>query len=269
MRTGTDFLQAGARVLMLAVILCGCAGQSAREAAPLRPPETEAQPEWNPAAEGPNHLALARNLIGQGHYTVALRQIDLAIQEDESAAESRYLMGVCQRKIGDLAGARKSFEQAIRLDREYAPAYSDLGIVCFMSRQYNEAHEALSKAVALNPANPDFLNNLGVLEMRTHRAKSALTHFEQCLKIVSDYGPAKNNLAECLVRLGRDNTALSFLERHFPPAVACNNLGGIYEQVGYPSQARVMFLRALEQDPDLTAARRNLNRLETKENSQP
>lgn len=269
MRTGTVFLHAGACWLTLAVILFGCAGQSAQEAAPLRPPETESQLDWHPGSAEPNHLALARDLIWQGHYSVALRQLELAVQADENGPEPYYLMGMCHRKIGDAAKARENFRRAIRMDRGYAAAYNGLGIVCFKAGQYPEAHKALSKAVALNPANPDFLNNLGVLEMRTHRAKAALNRFEQCLKIVPDYGPVKNNLAECLVRLGRDNAALSFLQRHFPPAVACNNLGAIYERVGYPSQARGMFLRALEQDPDLTAARNNLNRLETKESSQP
>lgn len=268
MRIGTVFLHTGLCGLMFAVILCGCAGQSAQKAPPLRPPETEANPDWQPSAE-PNHLALARDLIRQGHHTVALRQLDLAIQADESGPEAHYLRGVCQRETSDLAGARKSFHRAIRLDREYAPAYNGLGIVCFKTGLYPEAHKAFSKAAALNPANPDFLNNLGVLEMRTHRAKTALTRFEACLRIAPDFAPAKNNMAESLVRLGRDAAALAFLEGHFPPAVASNNLGAIYEQVGYPSRARGMFLRALEQNPDLTPANRNLNRLETKENSQP
>jgi Tfp pilus assembly protein PilF len=269
MRAGIVVRQAGVCLLTLGVILCGCAGQSAQEAAPLRPPENEAQPQWHPGEDGPNHLALARDLIRQGHYTVALRQIDLALQADERTAEPHHLRGVCQRETGDLTGARKSFRRAIRLDHEYAPAYDGLGIVFFKTGQYPEAHKALSKAVALDPANPDFLNNLGVLEMRTQKISTALTRFEQCLRIAPDHGPAKNNLAECLVRLGRGDEALVFLERHFPPAAACNNLGAIYERVGSPSRARDMFLRALEQDPDLSAARRNLNRLETKEDSQP
>jgi Tfp pilus assembly protein PilF len=268
MRTGIVFPCAGVCGLIVAVILCGCAGQSAKETAPLLPPETEAQPDWQPSAE-PDHLALARDLIRQGHHTVALRQLELAARANESDPESHYLRGLCQRETGDPAGARKSFQDAIRLDREYAPAHNGLGIVYFTNRQYPEAHKAFSKAAALNPANPDFLNNLGVLEMRTHRAKTALTRFEACLRIAPDFTRAKNNLAESLVRLGRDAAALAFLERHFPPAVACNNLGIIYERVGYPSRARGMFQRALEQDPDLAAARRNLNRLETKENSQP
>jgi Tfp pilus assembly protein PilF len=268
MRIGTVFLHTGLCGLMFAVILCGCAVQSAQKAPPLRPQETETQPDWQPSDE-PNHLALARDLIRQGHHTVALRQLELATRGNESDPESHYLRGVCQRETGDLAGARKSFQRAIRMDREFAPAYNGLGIVCFTSGQYPEAHKAFSKAATLNPADPDFLNNLGVLEMRTHRAKAALTRFEACLRIAPDFTPAKNNLAECLVRLGRDAAALAFLEHHFPPAVASNNLGAIYEQVGYPSRARGMFLRALEQDPDLTAANRNLNRLETKENSQP
>ena len=266
MRAGIVLLQAGTW-LALAVLLSGCAGSSARKSAPPQPMETEAQ--WHPATARPDHLALARDLIRQGHHTVALRQLELAIQTDNGAAEPHYLRGVCQRERGDLAAARKSFQRAIRLDREYAPAYNGLGMVCFMEHRYPEARNALEKAVDLNPANPDFLNNLGVIEMRTHRTRSALTRFEQCLRIAPDVPRAQNNLAECLVRLGRSDEALAFLQRHFPPAVACNNLGAIYNRVGYPSRARGMFKQALAHDPDLAAARRSLNLLETRENRQP
>ncbi|BBO83365.1 hypothetical protein DSCO28_39310 [Desulfosarcina ovata subsp. sediminis] len=38
-------------------------------------------------------------------------------------------------------------------------------------------------------------------------------------------------------------SALVFLERYFPPAIASNNLGVIYERLGYPSKARGMFPR--------------------------
>ncbi|BBO89725.1 hypothetical protein [Desulfosarcina ovata] len=64
-------------------------------------------------------------------------------------------------------------------------------------------------------------------------------------------------------------SALVFLERYFPPAIASNNLGVIYERVGYPSKARGMFPRALEHYSGLAVARRNLKRLETKEVRQP
>jgi tetratricopeptide (TPR) repeat protein len=96
-----------------------------------------------------------------------------------------------------------------------------------------------------------------------------LARFEQCLRIAPDHIRAKNNLAECLVRLGRNRAALAFLEAHFPPATAYNNLGGIYQNVGNLSQAHSMFLRALEQDSELAAARHNLNHLDPKKEVQP
>lgn len=269
MGRGVLFVQVGVCWLMMAVCLGGCTGRWGRETAAVRPLETQSRPDWRPTATEPDYLALARDLIRQHHYTVALRQLDLAIQADENAAEAHYLQGVCQRETGDQASARESFQRAIQSDREYAPAYNGLGIVGCMDGQYELARKAMQKAVALNPANPDFLNNLGVVEIRARLVKSALTRFEQCLRIAPDHTRAKNNLAECLVRLGRNQAALAFLEKHFPPAAACNNLGVIHERVGYPSQARGIFRRALEIDPHLAAARHNLNRLDAKEAPQP
>ena len=256
-------------VLLAAILLGGCAGRSAPPEFVLHPPETEVQPDWQPADAKPNHLALAQDLMEQGHYAVAMRQLFLAAEADSSDPEPYYLLGICQRETGNWPEAKDNFQHAVDRDRDYAPAYNGLGIAYFMKKQYASAHEAMAKAVSLNPADPDFLNDLGVLEMQTHRTQQALSRFRQCLRVSPDHVRAKNNMAECMVLLGRDDAALDFLEQHFPPAVACNNLGGIYERVGYRPRARVMFVRALALDPDLAAARRNLNRLETKENSQP
>jgi superkiller protein 3 len=255
--------------VLAAMLLGGCAGRSAAPEAVLQPPETEVPSDWQPAEVKPNHQALARDLINQGHCTVAMGQLARAAEADPSAPEPVYLMGVCQRKTGNLPAAMDSFKRALVLDRNYAPAYHGMGLVYVEKKQTDQAHTNLLKAVALNPADADFLNDLGVLEMRMQRAGQALQRFEQCLQIAPDHIRAKNNLAECLVRLGRAGQALDFLKQHFPPAVAYNNLGGIYVNVGSFSKARSMFERALEYDPELTVARRNLNRLETKGNSQP
>jgi Tfp pilus assembly protein PilF len=254
---------------MLLAALTGCAGRSTPPPVELKPPESESQTNWRPTAAEPNHLALARDLMGQGHHSVAIRQLTQAAEADPTSPEPQYLLGVCQREIGDMTAARSHFRRAIDLDRDHAPAYNELGIIYFMDNDYLAARKAMQAAVALNPANPDFINNLGVLEMRTNHPREALQRFEECLRIAPDHVQAKNNMAECLVRLGRDNVALAFLQQHFSPAAAYNNLGAIYQQVGYRSHARSMFLRALRIDPDLAEARRNFNRLEMKETPQP
>ena len=266
MRRG--FIGFSTGMLIVLTVLSGCTGAQKTLARPDMPPQlptaTE-QPDWHPAMAKINHLALARHLVDQGHYPVAMRQLRDAIQETNDDPEPHYLLGVCQRETGDLTAARQSFEQAIRLDRDHAPAYNGLGITCFLMNRTVEAHGALSQATALDPANSDFQNNLGILEMRQNHLNAARSRFEQSLHLFPDQPRVVNNLAECLVRLGRDTDALTVLNRHYPPATACNNLGSVYLVIGRPEPALEMYRRALIQDPELDAARRNLNRITTEE----
>lgn len=256
---------------MLFSLVLGCAGSDrpSQADALLRPPEDQAPPSWQPEKANPNHLALARDLVHQGYYTVAMGQLTRVIKEKGDASEPHCLLGVCHRETGDLSSALKSFQRAISLDKAYAPAYSGLGITYFMKNQYPLARKAMEKAVALNPASADYHNNLGVLEMRQNCPKAALSRFTQCLRIDPGHARAKNNMAECLVRLGRDGAALAFLKQQLPPATACNNLGVVYLTVGQPVRAQKMFRRALAHDPSLAAARRNLNRMEKREDPTP
>ncbi len=255
---------------MLTGILTGCAGNNATlPAGVLQPPEKEVPSDWQPEKLTPNHLALARDLVHQGYYTVAMRQLTQALNEKTDDPEPHCLLGVCQRETGNLAAARNSFYRAIDLDPEYAPAYSGLGITYYLLNRDGPARDALEKAAKLNPADADYQNNLGVLELQRNRLDSARSYFEQCLRLDPGHSRAKNNLAECLVRLGQDDTALEFLKRHFPPATACNNLGGVYLATGQPALARRMFRQALDHDPNLAAARRNLNRMKKREDLTP
>ena len=117
----------------------------------------------------------------------------------------------------------------------------------------------MEKAIALNPANPDYHNNLGVVEMRRNHLDAAEKRFEQCVYLDTGHGRCINNLAECLVRMERDNGAVALLLSHLSPATAYNNLGGVYMILGRRETARKMFLKALDLSPHLPAAMHNLN----------
>jgi Flp pilus assembly protein TadD len=255
---------------VLTVMLIGCAGSgsASRQTAALRPPEQGASADWHPE-DVPNHLALARKLVRQEHYAVAMRQLADALKANGKDPEVHYLTGVCHRETGDLKSARTDFLKAIALDAGYAPAHNGLGITYFLMNRPDKAREALEKAISFNPANADYPNNLGVLDMRRDRLDAAKARFEQCLQLDAGHICCMNNMAECLVRMGRDSDAQALLQSHQSPATAYNNLGAVYMAIGRPGQARQMFFKALDQDPALPAASHNLNHMDDKESAQP
>lgn len=258
-------------VVMPSALLTGCAGSknNPRPAAERQAPDILDKGDWRPEAARPNHLALARDLVSHGHYTVAMAQLTQSLKEQDRNPEPHTLLGICYRETGDLNAAIAGFERAIALDEEYAAAHGGLGIAYYMAGQYDSARTAMEKAVNLDPADANHQNNLGVLEMRCDRPSAAMHRFEQCLRINPDHPSATNNLAECLVRLERDEDALTLLSRCFAPETALNNLGAIYVSINRPANARKMFRRALSRNRNFAPARRNLDRLDKKEEPTP
>ena len=255
--------------VIVAVSLAGCGGapwkrgQDPREAMALR---AEDQADARPCRRdepGADRLALARELVARGHYPVAQVQLREWLARNDGDPEAHHLLGVCRREGGDAAGAVAAFETAIAHDPDYAPAYDGMGIALSLLDCGPRALAAFEKAVALNPARPDFLNNLGMTLMNDGRLAEAGQAFERGLALDRGAARIRNNLAACLGLQGRTREALALLRGGgLDEAVALNNLGAIELRAGRPEAARLLFERALARDPDLGAARRNLQRLD-------
>lgn len=247
------------------VLFLGCSGVSLpwHKDPPMPSPASD-DPTAKPFTKwknGPDHLDLARNLVAQGYYTVAIRQLTDTIEGKEDAPEPYYLLGVCHRETKAYDMARSCFKRAIDLDAKFAPAHSGLGITYFLIKAFEPAEESMRQAIHLDPANADYQNNLGVILLRQNRLEEARSFFEMCLKLDPNNKRGANNQAECLLYLGKDKQALDVLQRLFSPSVAYTNMGNLYLNLGRSNKARDMFSQALILDPSLAIARQNIERL--------
>ncbi|MCH8233945.1 MAG: hypothetical protein IIB82_15060 [Bacteroidetes bacterium] len=137
---------------------------------------------------------------------------------------------LASRGIENLIEARRLFEEAIRLDPDYDPAYSGLGRAISLFPYYStefSAHEvagpakdAANKALELNPQNSEAFSVLGMVA----------TYFEWDWKAAEE---AFNKSLE----LSHDDAEIY------------NFIGDYYRVVGHPTLAIEMESRALELDP--------------------
>ena len=248
------------------LIAIGCSGMTGKKSEDSldwkrKTNDIEKMVSWKNQEAVPDHLALAKDLMERAYYQVARVQLESALKDRPGNAEIYHLMGVCLRETRDLAGALKSFQQALAYDAGFAPAYNGMGTTYYRQGRMDMAAQCFQKAMDIDPARGDFCNNLGYLEMRSGRLKNAETHFRQGLDLNPKNQQTINNLALCLALAGRDKEAQDLLERSFPPSMACNNLGAIYQTKGEPKKALQMFQKALELDPALVHARRNLDQV--------
>jgi polysaccharide biosynthesis/export protein len=78
----------------------------------------------------------------------------------EIEAKERYIEGTTLAESGQLSQAVENLEQAVKLDPEYADAYSALGRAYFKLQQWQKAADNLHRATALHTKQRDSQSNL-------------------------------------------------------------------------------------------------------------
>ena len=176
--------------------------------------------------------------------------------------------------------AKHKFEYAVVLNPGYAEAYNNLGYLAFMKRNIARATELYKKALSVNPNYAIAKENLELLESFENGKVSwnAYGLFEKAQKIQNIeeqiriytriieefplYSDAYNNLAVALYQTGDFEKALTLLKQLIlidkNYAMAHNNLGYLYLELGFTSQAIEEFLIATSLKKDFTLAIMNL-----------
>ena len=238
------------------LLLSSCTGGNAvrkKDAAAYeqrREPTVTNQPRLEPKAD---HVALARQLIDQEHYDVALVQLEQARAAGARTTEIDHLMGVCYRESGDLTAAADAFQKAIEQDPLYAPAYGGMGLTLARKEGVDRALPYFERALKLDPAKADVCNNLGYALLKSERLPEAERVLRKCLAIDPGFSVARNNLAVCLGLLDKDDQALRLLLQTQPPAAAFRNLSAIVRKRGDTVKADKLLERAREAEGGITA----------------
>ncbi len=147
----------------------------------------------------------------------------------------------------------------------YAETYYNLGVVSQRAGKIQDAIEQYEQALRVNP---DFANahyNLGVALLAVGRLREAIGHWEQALRIKPDDAETHYNLGVALVQLGQVPQAIARYEQALrirPEYVEAHySLGIVLDQAGKTQEAIEHFEQALKLRPDFAPARNALARL--------
>ena len=168
-----------------------------------------------------------------------------ALALDERSGLAWHVLAICQEKAGDLAQALTAYEAALKLLPDETEVAHDLGrlaqrlgyleiaeklllkyltanpghveatnnLACVLrdAQRYGDAIDALRDMIAIEPASPVLWNTLGtVLSDQGDRA-TALTFFEESLRIDPAFAKARYNRANVRQPLGDEEGALEDL----------------------------------------------------------
>jgi superkiller protein 3 len=147
----------------------------------------------------------------RGGATVSLQQLNHKVP---AAAQKAYQKGEQAASKGNLEEACTQFEEAVKIDPEFADAYNDLGAAKAGLNQLPEAAAEFQKAIDLAPEHPLALPNLSIVLAKMKNYHDAGEVARRALRVVPGSGRIHYILAvSILADRGNLDEALAHLER--------------------------------------------------------
>ena len=154
-----------------------------------------------------------------------------------------------------------AYEQASRLEPNYAVAYYNKGNVLYNLKRYEEALGAFMQALRLDPNNAYACNGQGNALRELDRYEEALEAFLQALRLDPNNAYAYNGQGNALCNLNRYKEAVDAYEQalYLDPnyAIAYNNKGIALDYLKRYEEALEAYEQALRLDPNFANAYKN------------
>jgi tetratricopeptide (TPR) repeat protein len=121
----------------------------------------------------------------QGNLSAAESLLAKALAADSRQPAFHSMNGFIGLKKKDYAGAQKSFDAALAIDREYEPAYRGLGTLRYLREDYAGGIDPLKQSLSLYPQDLNSHYFLGMSYYKMKRYSEATPH----LKMVAEAAP--------------------------------------------------------------------------------
>jgi tetratricopeptide (TPR) repeat protein len=70
-------------------------------------------------------------------------------------------IGIAYHQLGELQAAKKSYERAVKLNKQYSDAINNVGTIFYAQKKYRTAISRYNKAISISPDSASFWSNLG------------------------------------------------------------------------------------------------------------
>jgi len=207
-------------ILIGTAFLMSCAGTSKRNE------ET--------AREGDIHLQVGANYLNKGNLEMAHFELTKASRLIPGNPDVHFALGTVHVLRDDMELAIKEFQRTIKLDRNYADAYNNLGFSYLKLGKWDDAIKASEKALEeVTYDTPDrALTIIGWAHFKKGDPARALDFLGRALEIRPEQPDAENKMATIFLEQGRTekakNILINLVKRAPRFASARLNLGIVY-----------------------------------------
>jgi tetratricopeptide (TPR) repeat protein len=218
---------------------------------------------------GRNYLSYGSVFFQRGYMDQAEASFRIALRDDPSSAEALYGIGSVYLDQQKAAGARESFERALKLRASYpdtlANSWNNLGLLAAREGRTGEAIGYFQEAIKLSPDHLIALANLGSSYRQQKRWEDARKTYERALQVNPNDAEANYGLG--MVFAQNDDTARAYdslqralkLRPAYPEAL--NNLGILYLRTQRRDEAVASFEECIRVAPAFDQSYLNLARV--------
>jgi Tfp pilus assembly protein PilF len=162
---------------------------------------------------------------------------------------------------GDMANAARQYERALEADPRSFNALVSYARLLDRGGKSDDALGLYQRAQQVAPQQALVWNDMGLLHARRGELMPALAAMNQAVALQPANVRYRNNLAAALVQSQQPQEAVRALEAVHPKAVACQNVGYLLYLHRNPGLAAEYFVQATRLDPSLAAAQQMLAKL--------
>ncbi len=207
-------------------------------------------------------ISKAQKLYSTGSYKDALAMCEAVYQADAYRVDNLLLYGAVHFQLRNLSECIFYNQQCIRVDPNFAEAYSNLGNALKELGDLDGAIQFYLKSIKIKPRFPDAYNNLASTHMQLGQTDDAIQTFEMALTLNPRLVDAHSNLGNLYKAQGKlEEAKKSYLEaiRIRPDfAIAWSNLAGVFNTMGERSTAIEYYKEAIRLCPEFADAHSNL-----------
>ena len=182
--------------------------------------------------------------------------------QKQKIAISHYDKANTLYQQGKLSESEKSYRKAIKINRNFAEAYGNLGNVLKDLGRIKEATGVYRKALNIYPNHPLLLNNLGNMFQLKGDKQKAIKYFKESIKQDTTNPDSYNNLGNMLKDIGQFDDAEDCFNKSLGinphSAITHSNLGSLLHCQGKDTEAIALLQKAIELDPNFYDAYSNI-----------
>jgi tetratricopeptide (TPR) repeat protein len=109
--------------------------------------------------------------------------IEMYRQMPEDSALSWNKIGIAYHQMLEMPAAKRHYEQAIKLNRNYSEAVNNLGTIYYAQKKYRKAVGLYKRALKINPQSASVLSNLGTAYFAQKKYDLAFKTYQEALAI--------------------------------------------------------------------------------------